>query len=61
MAGKRKEKTPEGHYLLTIREVPGDAMLGLEAMADADGRSVEAEALYLLREAVRKRRRRQAD
>lgn len=59
MAAPRKPKSPEGTYPLTIREVPGDAMLGLEAMADADGRSVEAEALYLLREAVRRRRRRE--
>lgn len=57
MAAPRKPKTPEGHYLLTIRDVPGDVMIGLEGLADAEERSVEAEALVLLREVVKQRMR----
>lgn len=60
MAAPRKPKTPDGKYLLTLREVPGDVMIGLEALADADRRSAEAEAIHLLQEVVRRRRRREA-
>lgn len=56
MPAPRKPKTPDGSYPLTIREIPGDVMIGLESLADAEGRSVEAEALHILRQAVRRRK-----
>ena len=55
MAGRPIPKVPEGLYYLPLRNVPGDVMLGLEALARAEGRSVEAEARKLLQETVRRR------
>lgn len=55
MSAPRKPKSPDGEYPLTLRHVPGETMIGLEALADAEGRSAEAQALYILREAVRRR------
>ena len=60
MSAPRKPKDPASSYLLTIRGIPGDVMIALEAMADAEGRFVEPQALHLIQVAIRAYARRQA-
>lgn len=59
MSAPRKPKSPDGLYPLTVRDIPGDVLMGLEILADAQERSVEAEARIILQQAVRRRIARQ--
>lgn len=55
MPAKPLPKSPDGRYDLLLRDVPGDVLIALESLAEAQGRSTMAEARALLQETVRRR------
>ncbi|MDQ3159313.1 MAG: hypothetical protein M3P98_04245 [bacterium] len=42
-------------YYLPLRNVPGEVLIGLEAIARAEGRSVESQARKLLQDGVKRK------